>query len=145
MIPIGFVLPVICALQGRPPGRAWLLPLLSAFTGILNSALILAFYLTGCIKSQLTLESQLAFLQKLPQPLRIHMPVVDGSRLFKGCRIWFIRNQLEYEFLSEAPPRPRMKMHRTSTWVALPPESNPEVDVPPATFNNWEKRKLIEP
>lgn len=145
LIPIGFVLPVVCALQGRPPGRAWLLPLLSAFTGILNSALILAFYLTGCIKSQLTLESQLAFLQKVPQPLRIHMPMVDGSRLFKGCRIWFIRNHLGYELVSELPPRPRMKMHRTSTWVALPPGSNPEDDVPPATFNNWKKRKLIEP
>lgn len=138
LIPFGFLLPVICSLQSQAPGKRWVLPFLAIFTGLLNSILILAFYTTGCVKSQLTLESQLAFLKTLPQPLRVYMPGYPSNRIF------FIRNHLAFEALNEDPPLPRMKLHRTGTRIALPPGVDPQTQVDPTTWSNWTKRKLIE-
>lgn len=138
LIPLGFLLPVICSFQGQAPGKRWAFPFLAIFTGLLNSILILAFYTAGCIKAQETLESQLAYLKTLPQPLRVHMPGYPSNRIF------FIRNHLEFEVLNEDPPLPRMKLHRTGTRIALPANTEPQKQVDQAAWNNWTKRKLIE-
>jgi hypothetical protein len=138
LIPLGFLLPVLCSLEGPCPRRRWILPFLAIFTGLLNSILILAFYTTGCIKSQLTLESQLSFLKTLPQPLQVFMPDYPANRIF------FIRENLDFIYADRLPPLPRLKLHRTTTEVALPPG----IDLPnlldPAVLKNWKKRKLIE-
>jgi len=138
LIPLGFLLPVVCSFQGQPPGKKWALPFLAAFTGLLNSILILAFYTTGCIKSQITLESQLAYLKILPQPLSVFMPRFHGNRIF------FIREGLEYRKLDSLPHPPWIKLHRTDTLVVLPAGTDPQTQVDPAVWKNWKKRKLVE-
>lgn len=138
LIPLGFILPVVCSFQGQPPEKKWVLPFLAVFTGLLNSILILAFYTNGCIKSQFTLESQLAYLKILPQPLSVFMPRFHGNRIF------FIREGLEYRKLDSLPHPPWIKLHRTDTLVVLPAGTDPQTQVDPAVWKNWKKRKLVE-
>lgn len=139
LIPFGILLPVICSLQGMPSGKKWILPLLALFAGLLNSVLILAFYTSGCIQTHKTLESQLAYLKTLPKPLSVYMPDYPSNRIL------FIRDNMAFENIPQAPPRPRLKLHRTSTLVALPSGADPQTEVGPFVWANWKKRKLIEP
>jgi len=139
LIPFGFLLPVICSLRGQPPAKKWMLPLLALFAGLLNSILILAFYVSGCIQTQRTLESQLAYLKTLPKSLSVYMPDYPSNRIF------FIRDKMAFENIPQAPPRPRLKLHRTSTLVALPSGTDPQTQVDPSVWADWKKRKLIEP
>jgi len=139
LIPFGFLLPVICSFQGQPPAKKWIWPFVAAFVGLLNSILILAFYTSGCIQTQKTLKSQLAYLKTLPQPLQVYMPDFPANRIF------FIRDKMAFESIRQAPPRPRLKLHRTSTFVALPSGTDPQTQVDPSVWANWKKRKLIEP
>jgi hypothetical protein len=138
LIPFGFLLPVICSFQGQPAAKKWILPFVAAFVGLLNSILILAFYTSGCIQAQRTLDSQLEFLKSLPQPLRVYMPDYPSNRIF------FVRDHMTFETLQQLTPRPRLKLHRTSTEVALPAGTDPEARVSPAVWKNWSKRNLIE-
>jgi hypothetical protein len=138
LIPLGFLLPVICSFRGQPPGKKWTLPFLAVFTGLLNSILILAFYTTGCIKSQITLESQLAYLRTLPGPLEVYMP------RFQSNRIWFLREGIEFRKIRIPPEPPWLKLHRTATLVSLPAQANPQASVPPEVWENWNKRKLVD-
>ena len=138
LIPLALLLPVVSAWQKEPPGWRWIAPFLAIFTGLLNSVLILLFYTVGCIKSQRVLNSQLAFLQTLPQPLSVHMP------LFQSNRIWLRRSGVEFSLLPAEPPTPRLLLHRTQTRVALPPEFRPEVSLSPGQTKEWDKRKLLE-
>ncbi len=139
LIPLALLLPLLAAWQAQPPGKRWILPFLSLFTGLLNSILILLFYTVGCVKAQRVLRGQLAYLQTLPQPLQVHMP------LFLSNRIWFIRSGIAYAPVSGEPSRPRLRLHRTETRVALPPSFRAETDLAPALKKEWEKQKLLEP
>lgn len=139
LLPVCLLLPALAAWSKQKPGRRWVVPFLSLFTGLLNSIMILLFYSVGCVKSQKVLNSQLAFLKTQPQPLSIHMPK------FLSNRIWLIRNGIGYSLLSAEPPTPRLLLHRTSTRVGLPAGFRPETDLPPETRKAWEKRNLLEP
>jgi len=136
LIPLGFLLPVVCSLQSRPNGRAWWLPFLGVFAGTLNSALILAFYTSGCLQAQRILQCQLDFLHALPQPLQIHFLREGGVPLYRSNRIWLIRENLDFVATEEPLPRPRMKFHRSTTTVALPPDWR-------ARLNNAKEEKLF--
>ena len=138
LLPISLILPVIAALRNQPAGLRWMMPLLALFTGLLNAVLILAFYSVGCVKAQRVLASQIEFIKNLPRPVRVHTPI------FKSNRLWFIRNKIRYVNLNEAPPCPRMLLHRTQTRVALPSGFQPETDLSPQTWKEWERRKLLE-
>ena len=139
LLPVCLLLPALAAWSKQGPGRRWIVPFLTIFTGLLNSILIFLFYSVGCVKSQKVLNSQLAFLKTQPQPLSIHMPK------FLSNRIWFIRNGIGYSLLSADPPVPRLLLHRTSSRVGLPAGFRPETDLPPETRRVWEKRNLLEP
>lgn len=138
LIPVGFLLPVICSFHGQPPGKKWILPFLAVFTGLLNSILILAFYTTGCIKSQITLESQLAYLRTLPGPLDVYMP------RFQSNRIWFLREGIEFRKIHVSPEPPWLKLHRTATVISLPNKADPRASVSPEVWENWNRRKLVD-
>jgi hypothetical protein len=137
LLPLCLLLPVVAAWRDQGPGRRWTLPLLSLFTGLLNSVLILLFYSVGCVKAQRVLNSQLAFLKTLPQPLSVHMP------LFLSNRIWFIRHGISYEPASQPPGRPRMRLLRTQTTVPLPSDWEDRGGRFPAS-REWRKRNLTE-
>jgi len=137
LIPTALLIPVMCSLAAGPKGKRWLLPLLSLFVGILNSVLILLFYSVGCVKAQRVLNSQLAFLKTLPQPLAVHMP------RFRSNRIWFLRNEVTLQEVETEIPFPRMTLKKTTTQVALP--SDWRAHLPPgAPAEKWKKEKLLE-
>jgi hypothetical protein len=138
LIPLTLLLPLVCAWKNVPSGRAWILPFFALFTGILNSVLILLFYSVGCVKAQRVLDSQLAFLKSLPQPLQVHMP------MFLSNRTWFIREGINFQLVRDPPPKPWIKLIKTDTRVALPPSFQPETDLTSGLKKEWDRRKLLE-
>jgi hypothetical protein len=99
--------------------------------------LILLFYSVGCVKAQRVLNSQLAFLKSLPQPLQVHMP------MFLSNRIWLIREDLKFELIQEVPAKPRIKLHRTATRIPLPTNWEEHLGIKPKVAE-WRKRRLVE-
>jgi hypothetical protein len=137
LLPLCLLLPVVAAWRDQGPGRRWILPLLSLFTGLLNSVLILLFYSVGCVKAQRVLNSQLAFLKTLPQPLSVEMPK------FRSNRIWLRRNGIDFEEVSSPPPPPRMVLKKSATRVALPPDWRSQVP-PDFPVELWKKENLLQ-
>lgn len=137
LIPTALLIPVMCSLAAGPKGKRWLLPLLSLFVGILNSVLILLFYTVGCVKAQRVLNSQLAFLKTLPQPLAVYMP------RYKSNRTWFIREGLEYGLVDQATGKPSLRLMRTDTLIPLPDKWEEKLENG-SLATEWRKRRLIE-
>jgi len=138
LLPLCLLLPVVAAWRDdEDPGRRWILPLLSLFTGMLNSVLILLFYTVGCIKAQRVLNSQMAFLKTLPSPISVHMP------LFLSNRIWLIREGIPFQLAGEPPPNPRFRLLRTKTTLSLP-EGWEEKVMEAETVKEWRRRGLVE-
>ena len=137
LIPSALLVPVLCSLATGPSGRRWVLPGLVLFSGLLNSLLILIFYSVGCVKAQRVLNSQLTFLRELSQPLSVYMPI------YKSNRIWLIRGGNQFDLVSEAPPKPRLRLMRTETLIPLPTNWEDNLGNAPIVAN-WRKRKLIE-
>jgi hypothetical protein len=137
LIPVALILPLLAAWKNQPPGKRWIPPFLCLFTGLLNSILILLFYSVGCVKAQRILNSQLAFLKTLPQPLAVHMPV------FRSNRTWFIREGIAFQTLGEPSQKPRIQLLRTKTTVPLPAAWEQQLNQP-SLVREWRKRMLIE-
>ena len=137
LIPAALLIPVLCSLAAGPKGKRWLLPLLSIFVGILNSLLILLFYSVGCFKAQRVLDSQLAYLKTLSQPLAVYMP------RYKSNRIWFIREGVEYGLVDQPPSKPSIWLMRTDTLIPLPEKWEENLGNGPMVAE-WRKRRLIE-
>ncbi|NCY22988.1 hypothetical protein EBX31_13690 [bacterium] len=137
LIPVCLLLPVLTCLRNQPPGFRWVPAFLCLFTGLLNSFLILAFYTSGCLKSQRVLDSQLAFLKSLPQPLSVHM-----SR-FPSNRLWFQREGIDFRTVENPPSAPRLRMFRTDTTVALP-EGWKNTPAAVGLVASWKKMRLLQ-
>jgi hypothetical protein len=137
LLPICLILPVVACLSREGGNKRRWLPALAVVTGLLNSGLILLFYSIGCVKAQRILNSQLAFLKTLPQPLTVHMPT------FLSNRTWFIREGIAFQTLGKPPPRPRIQLMRTRTTVSLPANWEEQLNQP-SLVREWRKRMLIE-
>ena len=137
LIPATLMVPVLCSLVTGQSGRRWVLPGLVLFSGLLNSLLILMFYSVGCVKAQRVLNSQLTFLKELSQPLTVYMP------RYKSNRIWLIRGENQFDLVSEAPPKPRLRLMRTETLIPLPTKWEENLGNAPMV-TEWRKRRLIE-
>ena len=137
LIPATLMVPVLCSLVTGQSGRRWVLPGLVLFSGLLNSLLILIFYSVGCVKAQRVLNSQLTFLKELSQPLSVYMPI------YKSNRIWLIRGENQFDLVSEAPPKPRLRLMKTETLIPLPPKWEDNLGNAPMVAE-WRKRRLIE-
>ena len=137
LIPATLMVPVLCSLVTGQSGRRWVLPGLVLFSGLLNSLLILMFYSVGCIKAQRVLNSQLTFLKELSQPLTVYMPI------YKSNRIWLIRGDNQFDLVSEAPLKPRLRLMRTETLIPLPIKWEENLGNAPMVAE-WRKRRLIE-
>ena len=137
LLPIGLLLPVVvCLAKEGGRKRRWL-PALAVTTALLNSGLILFFYSVGCIKAQRVLNSQLAFLKTLPQPLAVHMP------LFLSNRTWFLREGIAFQPANEPPTKPRLRLMKTETLIPLPTNWEDNLWNAPMVAE-WRKRRLIE-
>jgi hypothetical protein len=137
LIPATLMVPVLCSLVTSQSGRRWVLPGLVLFSGLLNSLLILIFYSVGCVKAQRVLNSQLTFLKELSQPLSVYMPI------YKSNRIWLIRGGNQFDLVSEAPPKPRLRLMKTETLIPLPTKWEDNLGNAPMVAE-WRKRRLIE-
>ena len=137
LLPICLLLPVaVCLSREGGNKRTWL-PILATATGLLNSGLILLFYSIGCVKAQRVLNSQLAFLKTLPQPLTVHMPI------FLSNRTWFLREEIPFQASAGLSTKPRMRLIRTNTTVTLPDDWEQKL-AQPSWRNEWLSRGLIE-
>jgi len=134
LIPIFLLLPVLATPQGLQGWRK-IVPALALGVGLLNTLLILLFYSVGCWKNQAVLESQLRFLRELPRPVSVQLPT------FPSNRIWLIRENIPFTVQKEEPVRPWLKLNRTDTKVALPPDWEKMAD--PKTVQLWRKSKLL--
>ena len=137
LIPATLMIPVLCSLVPGQSGKRWVLPGLVLFSGLLNSLLILIFYGVGCVKAQRVLNSQLTFLKELSQLLSVYMPS------FKSNRIWLIRGGNQFDLVSEAPPKPRLRLMKTETLIPLPTKWEDNLGNAPMVAE-WRKRRLIE-
>jgi hypothetical protein len=137
LLPVCLILPVIACLSREGGNKRKWLASLAVVTGLLNSGLILLFYSIGCVKAQSILNSQLAFLKTLPQPLTVHMPI------FLSNRTWFIREGIAFQPASAPPPKPRMTLMRTQTRVALPADWREKLDNN-SFMEEWKVRGLLE-
>ena len=135
LLPLALLLPAACSPSRRFPGS--LLPASAGLVGLANSLLILGFYSAGCLKLQGLLESQLAYLQRLSQPLTVHMP------RFQSNRIWFWRNQITFQAVPAEVSRPRMLFKKSSTQVALPPDWRSHLPTE-SSVNTWKNEKILE-
>ena len=137
LIPLCFLIPVLSSLKNAPSGRVWGLPFLALTAGLLNSIAILAFYTVGCVKAQRVLNSQLAFVKTLSQPLAVFMP------RFKSNRTWLIREKVEFVLADNPPSKPFIRLMRTETLVPLPTKWEDNLGNAPMVAE-WRKRRLIE-
>lgn len=136
LIPVFLLLPVLATPHGLAGCRT-ILPSLALGAGLLNSLLILIFYSVGCWRNQAVLKSQIEFLRHQPLPLQIY------TRTFPSNRIWLIRENIPFVVRKEEPARPRLKLNRTDTKVALSPDW--EKNANPESRRLWQKRNLVEP
>lgn len=82
---------------------------------VVNLGLIILYYGLGMVRAQRVLDSQLALLQKLPQPVSLFVP------RFTANRFWLEDAGIEAELIGVKPGVPRMKIVKTTSWVGLPP------------------------
>jgi hypothetical protein len=127
----------LSCLKNAPAGRVWGLPFLALTAGLLNSIAILAFYTVGCMKAQRVLNSQLAFVKTLSQPLAVFMP------RFKSNRIWLIREKVEFALVDKPPRKPFVRLMRTETLIPLPANWDENLGND-SMVAGWRKRRLIE-
>lgn len=129
---------VMIARSGRPAGRLTrALAGLSLATLAVNLGLILLYYGLGMVRAQRVLDSQLALLQQLPQPVSLFVP------RFTANQYWLEDAGIEVKVVGEKPAAPRMKLVKTTSWVGLDPAwrrniSDPEIP------REFERRNLLE-
>jgi len=136
LIPIFLLLPLLASTGGLAGWRKTL-PALAVAAGVLNSLLIFLFYSVGCFRFQSVLDSQLRFLKSLPAPLSVYMP------RFSSNRAWLIRENINFQLISQPPSKPRLRFPRTNTDVGLPPDWAQRLGRP-ALAAEWKKRGLLQ-
>jgi len=92
----------------------------------LNVFLVTLYYFVGMEKQERVLNHQIKLAAALGIPVPIHMEVFQGGHYagasFLATEWWFVDRGIPVTKLPEKPPVPRMKIHKTWTWVPLTPD-----------------------
>jgi len=97
---------------------------LAASAAGLNVVLITFYYFAGMIKQEKILNRQIELLSSLKKPVPIYIPVMkDGHSAgasFLASEWWFVDRGTPVTKLEKEPIRPRMRIHKTATYIPLP-------------------------
>ena len=91
-----------------------------------NVFLVTLYYFVGMGKQEKVLNRQIELAAKLETPVSLYVPVIQqghkAGASFQASKWWFADRGIAITELSQEPPRPRMKIHKTETRVPLLPD-----------------------
>ncbi len=97
---------------------------LAAITAGLNVFLITFYYFVGMIKQERVLNRQIQLASDLGNPVPIFMNLIKESHIvgtsFLASEWWFVDRGMPVTKLEKEPIRPRMRIHKTTTYIPLP-------------------------
>ena len=92
----------------------------------LNVFLATLYYWVGMFKQEKILDHQIQLASALVIPVPIRIEVLHGGHYdgasFIASEWWFVDRGIPVAHLPAKPERPRMKIHKTDTWVPLTPD-----------------------
>jgi hypothetical protein len=90
----------------------------------LNVLLITLYYFVGMIKQEKILNRQIELASSLKNPVPIYIPVIkeghNAGASFVASEWWFVDRGAPVTKLEKEPIRPRMRIHKTATYIPLP-------------------------
>ena len=96
----------------------------------LNVTLITLYYFVGMGKQENILNRQIQFASNLGNPVPIYIDIIKdrhcAGESFKATEWWFVDRGIPIIKLEKQPDRPRMRIHKSATYIPLP--------------TNWKKR-----
>jgi len=112
-----------------------------------NVFLVVLYYFVGMGRQEKILNRQISFAADLQRPVPVHIAVIQEGRAagasFQASKWWFTDRGVPVTKLEQAPPRPRMKIHKTESRVPLPPDWKLSLK-DPKDEELFRKRGLIE-
>jgi len=113
----------------------------------LNVFLITFYYFVGMTKQEKILNMQIRLAADLGNPVSIYIDVIkDGHNKgasFLASEWWFVDRGTPVTKLEEEPIRPRMRIHKTATYIPLPSDWRLSLKSP-KDEELFRKRGLIE-
>jgi hypothetical protein len=113
----------------------------------LNVLLITLYYFVGMIKQEKILNRQIELSSRLKNPVPIYIPVMkeghNAGASFVASEWWFVDRGTPVTKLEKEPIRPRMRMHKTATYIPLPSDWRLSLKSP-KDEELFRKRGLIE-
>jgi len=112
-----------------------------------NVFLVVLYYFVGMGRQEKILNRQISFAADLQRPVPVHIAVIQEGHAagasFQASEWWFTDRGVPVTKLEQAPPRPRMKIHKTESRVPLPPDWKLSLK-DPKDEEMFRKRGLIE-
>jgi len=113
----------------------------------LNVLLITLYYFVGMIKQEKILNRQIELASSLKNPVPIYIPVIkeghSAGASFLASEWWFVDRGTPVTKLEKEPIRPRMRIHKTATYIPLPNDWRLSLKSP-KDEELFRKRGLIE-
>jgi len=120
---------------------------LAAIAAGLNVFLITFYYFVGMGKQEKILNMQIQLAADLGNPVPIYIDVIkDGHNKgasFLASEWWFVDRGTPVKKLEEEPVRPRMRIHKTATYIPLPSDWRTRLR-DPKDEELFRKRGLVE-
>jgi hypothetical protein len=120
---------------------------LAAIAAGLNVFLITFYYFVGMIKQEKILNRQIELASSLKNPVPIYIPVIkeghSAGASFLASEWWFVDRGTPVTKLEKEPIRPRMRIHKTATYIPLPSDWRLSLKSP-KDEELFRKRGLIE-
>ena len=120
---------------------------LAAIAAGLNVFLITFYYFVGMIKQEKILNRQIELASSLKNPVPIYIPVIkeghNAGASFLASEWWFVDRGAPVTKLEKEPIRPRMRIHKTATYIPLPSDWRTRLR-DPKDEELFRKRGLIE-
>jgi len=113
----------------------------------LNVLLITLYYFVGMVKQEKILNRQIQLASDLGNPVPIYIDIIKDAHCagssFKATEWWFVERGVPITKLEKQPNRPRMRIHKSGTYVPLPSDWRLRLKNP-KDEELFRKRGLIE-
>jgi hypothetical protein len=90
----------------------------------LNVFLVTLYYFVGMGRQENILNRQIQLASDLGNPVPIYIDIIKDAHCagssFKATEWWFVDRGTPVTKLEEEPIRPRMRIHKTATYIPLP-------------------------